>query len=97
MSRKALTFSPISSPAEAIVTDVRHVLAGAKWIDRADTISSSKVDLWLRQSANGAKGRFYEFEVWDLTPIEIDARIQLTEPLLAACSQFDKSWVATGD
>jgi hypothetical protein len=49
------------------------------------------------------QGRFYEFEVYDETPIVIDARIQLTEPLLAACSYaqgvrrwwFDKSRVAT--
>lgn len=49
------------------------------------------------------QGRFYEFEVCDVTPIEIDARIQLAEPLLAACSYaqgvrrwwFDKSRVAT--
>jgi Competence protein CoiA-like family len=49
------------------------------------------------------QGRFYEFEVHYETPIVIDARIKLTEPLLAACSYaqgvrrwwFDQTQVAT--
>jgi hypothetical protein len=51
------------------------------------------------------QGRFYEFEVYDEKPIVIDARIKLTEPLLAACAEaqgvrrwwFDKTRVETDD
>jgi hypothetical protein len=47
----------------------------------------------------------YESDVYDETPIELDARITLTEPLLSACyfSQgvrrlwFDESWVVADD
>jgi Competence protein CoiA-like family len=51
------------------------------------------------------QGRMYEADVYDETPIELDARITLTEPLLSACyfSQgvrrwwFDESWVVADD